>query len=494
MTHEHNHTSENTHLLKKFEYIEPCSLDETLTLLTEYGEKAQLIAGGTDLLAKMKINRENPETIIDIGRIPELHRIFRDDQGSLIIGSATSIHDLRYHPIINRSYTALSDACAAFGSKQIEVMGTIGGNVCNGSPASDSVPALLVFGAQVVLQSVRGERRLPLEEFLLGPGKTAIRDDELLVAIVLPPPIEDVGSAFLKVSRVAADLAKISAAVMLVRDGSNIVECRLAFGSVAPTVVRTKIAENYLVGNLFSQELLHQAGTMVKEAISPIDDIRSTAWYRREISSTLTVDASNLAWERAGNLPVKEEAEMAVTISPAAPKETRRISPDGTMEMELRINYGKYKLQVAPNELLLDVLRDRLNLTGAKYGCGLGECGTCAILVDGKAVLSCLLLAASMDGREIATVESLQSSSGELDPIQQSFIAETAYQCGYCTSGFLMLTRSLLNEIAQPNEGQIRDYFKGSRCRCTGYASIVQAVLKSVAPGESNGVTDVANV
>jgi carbon-monoxide dehydrogenase small subunit len=131
----------------------------------------------------------------------------------------------------------------------------------------------------------------------------------------------------------------------------------------------------------------------------------------------------------------------------------------------------------APNELLLNVLRDQLELTGTKYGCGIGECSACTVQMDGKPVLACLVLAVSAQGREIRTVEGLQGPDGKLDALQEAFVEHAAFQCGYCTPGMLMTAESLMAEQPNPTEDQIRSYLRGNLCRCTGYASIVRAVM-----------------
>jgi len=152
------------------------------------------------------------------------------------------------------------------------------------------------------------------------------------------------------------------------------------------------------------------------------------------------------------------------------------------------VNGVRQRLWVAPNELLLNVLRERLQLTGAKYGCGIGECGACTVLMDGRPVLACLVLAVSAHGSEIVTVEGLQGPDGELDPLQEAFIEHAALQCGYCTPGMLMTAKALLNENPHPSENEVRDYLKGNLCRCTGYASIVRAVMGCAVSGQMSEV------
>lgn len=140
------------------------------------------------------------------------------------------------------------------------------------------------------------------------------------------------------------------------------------------------------------------------------------------------------------------------------------------------VNGESHELLVEPNALLLNVLRDELGLTGAKYACGLGQCGGCTVLMNGGAVLSCLVLAVAADGAEIQTVEGLVRPDGTLDPLQEAFLDHSAIQCGFCTPGMVMISKDLLNRNSSPNEKEIREHIRGNICRCTGYNSIVRAV------------------
>jgi aerobic-type carbon monoxide dehydrogenase small subunit (CoxS/CutS family) len=149
--------------------------------------------------------------------------------------------------------------------------------------------------------------------------------------------------------------------------------------------------------------------------------------------------------------------------------------------IHLTVNGQLHQLEVEDNDLLLNVLRDRLDLTGAKYVCGIGECGACTILINGKTVLSCLTLAVSADRSEITTVEGL-GDYRNLHPLQQAFLEEGAVQCGFCTPGMLISAKALLDEQPRPSEEEIRQYLRGNLCRCTGYTSIVRAVQKTVKP------------
>ncbi len=465
-----------------FDYYAPASLDETLALLDQRGSDARILAGGTHALVMMKMERDAPEALIDIQNVPGLDEIRLDEQGNLWIGARASIRSLRDNPVVRDCYPALAQACAAFGSAQIQEMGTIGGNLCNGSPASDTPPALLVLGAELVAQSAQGERRMPLEELFVSPGHTSLRPNELLTAILLPPPPPGSTSGFYKLARVSADLAKASVAVMITRDGERLAQCRLAFGSVAPTPLRAKTAETMLEGQLFSSDLAAEAGLAAAQAISPIDDIRSTAWYRREVVKVMTQDLLQALWDeewkglKLAPRTVKDAVQTA-SVAVSVPAAAQR-------EVVLTVNGQERRLWVKPNELLLNVLRERLELTGAKYGCGVGECSACTVHIDGKPALACLTLAIAVDGKSVTTVEGLQSPTGELDPLQEAFVNNAAFQCGYCTPGILMTLKGLLNENPRPDEDEVRDTLKGNRCRCTGYLSIVRAVMACVEDGE----------
>jgi carbon-monoxide dehydrogenase small subunit len=349
----------------------------------------------------------------------------------------------------------------------------------------------MALGAEIVLVGPQGERVVLIEDFLLGPGETALRPGEILTSVMLPPLTHQAsratqGSAFVKISRVRADLAKASAAAVVVREGERVIGCRLALGSVSPTVVRCRRAEELLTGKTFSPALALEAGRTASGEVTPIDDIRSTAWYRREVVKALTHDVLQLAWKRAGTQRpggTEEQGSRGATERKTqhATRNTFHASRFTHHDIELTVNGVRHHFSVKPNELLLNVLRERLQLTGTKYGCGIGECGACTVQVDGVPTLACLTLAVAADGREVTTVEGLQGRDGELDALQEAFIEHAAFQCGYCTPGMLMMTRRLLREIPSPEEDDIRDYLKGNRCRCTGFAAIVRAVESCVA-------------
>ena len=290
----------DTHILPiNFQYHAPETLEEALKLLAEYGDEAKILSGGTDLLVKMKQRLIEPRHIISLRNLTELRGI-SEVEGGIHIGAATKLREIERSQIIAERLPLLHEAVKAIGSIQIRNMGTIGGNLCNASPAADSAVALMTLGAELHAQSIEGERIIPIEDFFKGPGVTALKPVELLTAIRIPPPLENYGWAFRKIGRTSLDIATVNAAVLLTLRGGRIDLCRIALGAVAPTPVRAVRAEEHLRGREPTPELIQEASELVVEDISPITDVRGTAEYRVEASKALVRDALKLSIERAG--------------------------------------------------------------------------------------------------------------------------------------------------------------------------------------------------
>ncbi len=288
----------NTHILaQEFEYLEPKTIEEAAQYLAKHGEKARVIGGGTDLLVKMKMGELHPDILINLSRIPALRYLI--EEKGFRLGALTSFRDLERSRVVKEKCTALFEAARSVSSVQIKTMGTVGGNLCHGSPAADSAPPLIVLGGKLKLIEDGSERTLRVEEFFVGPGETVLSPKELLVEIQIPELAGRMGSSFLKMGRVAADLSKVSVAVAMVREGDVCRDCRIALGAVAKTPLRTKKGEEILKGRKVTEALIERASQEVSEEIQPITDLRSTAWYRKEVAKVMTRDAIKLAWERA---------------------------------------------------------------------------------------------------------------------------------------------------------------------------------------------------
>lgn len=288
----------NTRLVSpEFDYLQPKTLAEAFSMLDEHGTSAKLLAGGTDLLVQMKMERQQPSHVISLSRVKELDGI--KSGNGLTIGAMTSIRSVSRSEPVKADYAALQEACNAYSTVSVMLMGTLGGNICNASPAADTAPALMVFDASAVLKSAKGARKVLLREFFTGPGKTVMQPGEILTAIELPKPVRGTGSAFMKISRVVADISQVCVAVVLVRDGDKITDCRIALGSVGPTPVRMKHAVSALIGQRGTAEAFAAAADIVSKDITPITDVRATEKYRRHVARIIVRDALQKAWLRA---------------------------------------------------------------------------------------------------------------------------------------------------------------------------------------------------
>ncbi|MDI6764180.1 MAG: xanthine dehydrogenase family protein subunit M [Thermodesulfobacteriota bacterium] len=287
----------NSHILsQEFEFVEPHTIEEAMKWMAAYRGNAKFMAGGTDLIVRMKMGRARPEAIINLSKIPALR--YLNIELGLRIGVLTTFRQIERNGFIQKRYTAFHEAAKAVTSIQIKTMGTLGGNLCHGSPAADSAPPLIAFGAEVRMIEGDKERTIPLENFFSGPGQTLLTREELMVEIQVPEPKAKTGSAFVKLGRVSADLAKVSAAVVIEREEDFCRDCKMVMGSVAEVPLRAKGAEKILMGRKFKEDLVEKASLQVSEEIKPINDMRSTAWYRKEVSKVLVRDAINLAWKR----------------------------------------------------------------------------------------------------------------------------------------------------------------------------------------------------
>lgn len=290
----------NTKILaQEFEYFAPKTLDEALSLLDNYKDKnTKILAGGTDLLVKMKTTDLKIDYLINIKNIPELN--FIDTAFGLKIGAALPLSHIERVEKVKERYPALYEGIKSMAAIAVRNMGTIVGNICNASPAADTVPSLIAYGAEVKLLSKRGERAVLVEDFITGVGKTVIEKDELISRISLPEMKKNSGSAFSKKGRVKADIAKINLAVCLEREGNLCKDCRIVLGSVAEKAIRAKKAESLIKGQTVSTSLIEKIAKKASEEIKPIDDIRSSLTYRTEIARVMVEELVRIAWERSG--------------------------------------------------------------------------------------------------------------------------------------------------------------------------------------------------
>ena len=266
-----------------FQYLEPTSLEDAIKLLAEHGKEAKVSAGNTDLLPNIRKGVLAPRYLVGLGRIPGLTYLDQDEEGYLRVGAMTPLRELERSDLIRQSWTALAEAASCVGSVQIRNLATLGGNLCNASPAADTAPVLLLLDASVRLRGSSGERTIPLESFLVGPGVTCLEPAELLVEVRVPPVPQGASCVFLKHAiRQGPDCSLASGAALIVlEDGGEVIsEARLALGAVAPIPLRVREAEVLLVGHKIVEDVLPRVIAAARERARPISDVRSSAWYR----------------------------------------------------------------------------------------------------------------------------------------------------------------------------------------------------------------------
>jgi aerobic carbon-monoxide dehydrogenase medium subunit len=285
--------------VKEFEYLEPQSIQQALEWLNAHRGRARILAGGTDLYLRLRKGVFLPDYVIDLKRVPGLDYITPNRGGGAQIGPAALQDDVARSSLMQQLYPALAEAASWVGSIQTRNRATVVGNVCNASPAADTAPALLSYGAQVKIASAQGERTIPLEEFFVGPGKTALRDNELVAEIILPAPQPHTGAAFFRRTRTAMDIAVVCGAAMLQFTNGTCQNARIALGAVGPIPLRAARAEAVLRGQKLTDQVVEEASRIASEEARPIDDVRSTAEYRREMVRVLTRRGLRQAMERA---------------------------------------------------------------------------------------------------------------------------------------------------------------------------------------------------
>jgi carbon-monoxide dehydrogenase medium subunit len=280
-------------------YESPESIDQAVALLAADSE-ARVLAGGTDLLVQMRTGRGAPSAFVDIKRIPEMSRLDIDSSG-LRIGAAVPAATIYANDTIRQLWPGLAEATDLIGSSQIQGRATWSGNLCNGSPAADSVPALIVNGAEVVIVGPGGERTVPVDGFITGPGQTVLQPGELVVSFHVPAPAPRTADAYLRlIPRTEMDIAVVGVGVQLSLDAEGTVTAaRLALGAVAPTPLRVDAAADALIGSKLEDAALEAAASAASAAANPIDDKRGTIVYRKKVSGVLTKRAARIAYDRA---------------------------------------------------------------------------------------------------------------------------------------------------------------------------------------------------
>ena len=285
--------------MKPFEYFEPKTVKEATQLLSNYGKKAEILAGGIDLIPRMRKGDFKPQYLVNIQKVTGLEYIKPNGKRGIKFGAMTRLRSLETSKIIQKHYPILYEAIHQITSVQAKTMGTAVGNLCVGTPASDVATALLALEAELRIAGAKGKRTEPFQKFYLDHHRTSLRRGEMVTEVFLPNPSSGMRSAFLNLVRTRADIAKVSVAVVMSVQDGICREARIAVGAVAPTVFRAAKAEALLTDQKVTHPLMHKAAETAAGETRPITDLRSTAEYRKEMARVLVGRALKKAVEKA---------------------------------------------------------------------------------------------------------------------------------------------------------------------------------------------------
>jgi carbon-monoxide dehydrogenase medium subunit len=286
--------------LQAFTYESPKSLDQALSLFAAAGDKARALVGGTDLLIQMRAGVRQPGVVVDVKSIPELQVIAFDPQTGLRLGAAVPSYRITEDRMMQEKYPGLTEAAGLIGSVQIKDRASVGGNLCNGSPAADTTPALIALGAECVIASQKGTRTVKVEDFVVSPGRTVLQPGEILVEFRIPAPKPHSSDCYMRfIPRNEMDIAVVGVGAAVTLNGDTCTAARIGLGAVAPTPLFAKDASASLVGKPLNDGNIAAAAALAQKIATPITDMRGTAEYRTHMVGVLTRRVLKLAAERA---------------------------------------------------------------------------------------------------------------------------------------------------------------------------------------------------
>lgn len=292
----------NTHpALPEFEYIRPATLAEASDFLSQHPDSARPFLGGTDVFVRMRDGFIKPEFLVDVKNLDGTNELRFDPQAGLTIGAAVNMNRVSASPDVQAHYPLLAEACRSVASYQLRTRATIVGNLCNASPAGDTTGACLVFGGVLHIHGVDGPRREPLATFFRGPGKTTLKPGDIVTALHFPIPPEHCVGKYIKLGRnQLSDLSIVGVTALGYKDSTcpSGYRFRLALASVAPVPLMVTEVETYLADNPVTPDAIREAARLAAEACSPIDDVRGSARYRKQMVGNLSVKALTEVWKK----------------------------------------------------------------------------------------------------------------------------------------------------------------------------------------------------
>lgn len=272
--------------MKAFDYFSPGELEEATRILADYGPEGRALAGGTDLLIRLKRRQWQVRGVVSLKRIATLRHLSLN--GELRLGARVTLNDLIRSPLILEHFPVLAETAGTMAGVQVRSLATVGGNICNASPAADIAPPLIALDARVVIVGKDGERVVPLDEFFIGPGKSVLTPGELVRELAVPHD-DSTRVAYTKLEhREAMDIAIAGVGVSIKTEAQYCKDVRIVLGAVAPTPLRARQAEDFLRGSELTEENIREAARIAAREAKPIDDVRGSAWYRREMVEVLT--------------------------------------------------------------------------------------------------------------------------------------------------------------------------------------------------------------
>lgn len=288
--------------MQAFDFASATTVDEVVALLKEKGDMARVMCGGTDLLVALREGRRKAELVIDVKRLPETTELSFDRQKGLTLGAAVPCYRMYDNKTIAAAYPGLIDSASLIGGVQIQGRASMGGNLCNASPAADSIPSLIAYAAVCQIAGPNGRREVPVEEFCVAPGRTVLQPGEFLVSLHIPAPQPGFGAAYLRfIPRNEMDIAVVGvgASVQLDESRTKFVSARIALGAVAPTPLFVRAAGEALAGQPVNADSIAKAAQIAHDAAKPISDMRGTVEYRKHMAGVLTRRTLEKAIERA---------------------------------------------------------------------------------------------------------------------------------------------------------------------------------------------------
>jgi carbon-monoxide dehydrogenase medium subunit len=288
--------------LHAFDYATPESVADAVVMLSDHGKNACVLAGGTDLIVQLRENRRRTDLVVDVKKIAELNALSYDAANGLTIGAAVPCYRIYGDAEIATAYPGLMDAARLVGGTGIQGRASLGGNLCNASPAGDTIPPMIVLSGEAEIAGPNGTRKVAVEDFCTAPGRTVLGDGEFLVSLHFPAPAPNSGAFYRRfIPRNEMDIAVVGvgASVVLSEDRSSFVSARIAVGAVAPTPLFVRDAGDALAGQPVSAETIGRAAELARDAARPISDMRGTAEYRKHLTSVLTRRVVEGAVQRA---------------------------------------------------------------------------------------------------------------------------------------------------------------------------------------------------